>query len=108
MTRLILALAAAALLAAGCGGSGDDDTETKPGEPVKITMWHGADDIAGRVLGELADDFNATHKDIQVTATTGGVVADQMRQKITDRAGVGRVPRHRLHLRLRPCEHRAL
>jgi multiple sugar transport system substrate-binding protein len=92
MTRLILALAAAALLAAGCGGSGDDDTETKPGEPVKITMWHGQDDIAGRVLGELADEFNVTHKDIQVEATTGGVVADQMRQKITTAMASGDYP----------------
>ena len=83
MTRLIPALVAALLLVSGCGGSGDDATEPKPGEPVEITMWHGQDDIAGRVLGELADDFNATHKDIKVKATTGGVVADQMRQKIT-------------------------
>jgi multiple sugar transport system substrate-binding protein len=91
MTRLILALAAAALLASGCGGSGDD-SQTKPGEPVQITMWHGQNDIAGRVLGELADEFNRTHKNIQVKATTGGVVADQMRQKITTALGSGDYP----------------
>ena len=55
-------------------------------------MWHGQNDIAGKVLGELADDFNATHKDIQVKATTGGVVADQMRQKITTALASGDYP----------------
>ena len=93
MTRLILALAAAALIVSGCGGSGDDaESNPKPGEPVQITMWHGQNDIAGRVLGELADEFNATHKDIKVKATTGGVVADQMRQKITTGLASGDYP----------------
>ena len=44
------------------------------------------------MLGELADEFNATHKDIQVKATTGGVVADQMRQKITTALASGEYP----------------
>jgi multiple sugar transport system substrate-binding protein len=93
MTRLILALAAAALIVSGCGGSGDDaESNPKPGEPVQITMWHGQNDIAGRVLGELADEFNASHKDIKVKATTGGVVADQMRQKITTGLASGDYP----------------
>ena len=91
MTRLILALAAAALLAAGCGGS-NDKAATKSGGPVEITMWHGQNDIAGKVLGELADEFNRTHKDIQIKATTGGVVADQMRQKITTALASGDYP----------------
>jgi multiple sugar transport system substrate-binding protein len=91
MTRLILALAAAALIASGCGGSGDD-AETKPGEPVQITMWHGQNDIAGKVLGQLADEFNATHKNIKIKATTGGVVADQMRQKTTTALASGDYP----------------
>jgi multiple sugar transport system substrate-binding protein len=92
MTRLIAALAAAALLVVGCGGSSSDDAETKPGEPVQITMWHGQNDIAGKVLGQLADEFNRTHKDIQIKATTGGVVADQMRQKITTALASGDYP----------------
>ena len=92
MTRLIAALAAAALLAAGCGGSSSEDSDAKPGEPVQITMWHGQDDNAGKVLGELADEFNATHKDVQVKATTGGVVADQMRQKVTTALASGDYP----------------
>jgi multiple sugar transport system substrate-binding protein len=44
------------------------------------------------VLGELADEFNASHKDIQVKAATGGVVADQMRQKITTALASGDYP----------------
>ena len=55
-------------------------------------MWHGQDDIAGKVLGQLADDFNRTHKDIHVNATTGGVVADQMRQKVTTALASGEYP----------------
>ena len=94
MTRLnpIAALAAAVVLAlAGCGGGGGDDAE-QSGGPVEITMWHGQDDIAGKVLGQLADDFNRTHSDIKVKATTGGVVADQMRQKVTTALASGSYP----------------
>ena len=85
----LAALAAAAVLV-GCGGSSSDDQ--KSGGPVQITMWHGQDDIAGKVLGKLADDFNRTHKNIKVKATTGGVVADQMRQKVTTALASGEYP----------------
>src|SRR3954470_12956024 len=91
MKLLTAALVAVLLVASGCGGSGDDSA-AKPGEPVQITMWHGANDIAGKVLGQLADEFNRTHKDIQIKATTGGVVADQMRQKITTALASGDYP----------------
>jgi multiple sugar transport system substrate-binding protein len=91
MKVLTAALVAVLLVASGCGGSGDD-SEAKPGEPVQITMWHGQNDIAGKVLGQLADEFNRTHKDIQIKATTGGVVADQMRQKITTALASGDYP----------------
>jgi multiple sugar transport system substrate-binding protein len=93
MTRLatvIAVLAAATLVASGCGGS--DDSGDKPGGVVEVTMWHGQDDIAGKVLGQLADDFNRTHKGIEVNATTGGVVADQMRQKVTTALASGEYP----------------
>jgi multiple sugar transport system substrate-binding protein len=85
-----LAALAAATILAGCGGSSGDDQ--KSGGPVEITMWHGQDDIAGKVLGQLADDFNKSHKNIKVKATTGGVVADQMRQKVTTALASGEYP----------------
>jgi multiple sugar transport system substrate-binding protein len=85
----LAALVAAAVLV-GCGGSSGDDQ--KSGGVVQITMWHGQDDIAGKVLGQLADDFNRTHKNIKVNATTGGVVADQMRQKVTTALASGEYP----------------
>jgi len=91
MKLLTAALVAVLLVTSGCGGSGDDSA-AKPGEPVQITMWHGQNDIAGKVLGQLADEFNRTHKDIQIKATTGGVVADQMRQKITTALASGDYP----------------
>ena len=67
-------------------------TTRSSGGPVEITMWHGQNDIAGKVLGQLADDFNSTHKNIKVKATTGGVVADQMRQKVTTALASGDYP----------------
>jgi multiple sugar transport system substrate-binding protein len=85
----LAALVAAAVLV-GCGGSSSDDQ--KSGGVTQITMWHGQDDIAGKVLGQLADDFNKTHKNIKVKATTGGVVADQMRQKVTTALASGEYP----------------
>ena len=55
-------------------------------------MWHGQDDIAGKVLGQLAADFNKSQSKIKVNATTGGVVADQMRQKVTAALASGEYP----------------
>jgi multiple sugar transport system substrate-binding protein len=91
MTRLIAALATAALIAGGCGSSSENSGD-KPGGTVEVTMWHGQNDIAGKVLGQLADEFNRTHKGIKVKATTGGVVADQMRQKVTTALASGEYP----------------
>ena len=93
MTRIrpfALLVAVAALALAGCGGGGGDDEQS--GGVTEITMWHGQDDIAGKVLGQLVDDFNKTHSDIKVNATTGGVVADQMRQKVTTALASGEYP----------------
>ena len=87
--KLVIAAIAAALLVAGCGGSDDSSDDAKPGGTVEVTMWHGQDDISGKVLGQLADEFNRTHKGIKVNATTGGVVADQMRQKVTTALAFG-------------------
>ena len=92
MTRLILVLATAALIATGCGGSGDDDAQTKPGEPVEITMWHGQNDIAGSDARGARRRVQRTHKNIQVKASTGGVVADEMLQKITTALASGDYP----------------
>jgi multiple sugar transport system substrate-binding protein len=90
-TPLALLAALVALALAGCGGGGGNG-DKKSGGPVEITMWHGQDDIAGKVLGKLADEFNRTHTDVKVNATTGGVVADQMRQKVTTALASGSYP----------------
>jgi multiple sugar transport system substrate-binding protein len=94
VTRLTPLAALAAVLALaliGCGGGeGGDDEQS--GGVTEITMWHGQDDIAGKVLGQLADDFNKSHSDIKVNATTGGVAADQMRQKVTTALASGEYP----------------
>jgi multiple sugar transport system substrate-binding protein len=90
--RPLLALAAVVVLAvAGCGGS-DSGDDKQSGGVTEITMWHGQNDIAGKVLGQLAADFNKTHSDIKVNATTGGVAADAMRQKVTTALASGAYP----------------
>jgi multiple sugar transport system substrate-binding protein len=84
------ALAAAAgfaLLIAGCGGGDDDGDEggspASSGEPVEIEFWHGQTQGVADLLGEMIDDFNATHPDVVVSKDSGGVSADRMLQKVT-------------------------
>jgi multiple sugar transport system substrate-binding protein len=90
--RPFLALAVVVLAAAGCGGSDSSGDDEQSGGVTEITMWHGQDDIAGKVLGQLAADFNKSQTKIKVNATTGGVVADQMRQKVTTALASGEYP----------------
>jgi len=69
MTRLILALAAAALLVAGCGGSGDDNTDSQSGGgPVQITMWHGQNDIPEKVRVQVVEELPAPQDPVLVAA----------------------------------------
>ena len=57
-----MAVTAATLLAAvaGCGGSGASSGKTQ------ITVWEGYTDVEGKAFTKLADEFNASHKDISV------------------------------------------
>jgi multiple sugar transport system substrate-binding protein len=58
----LVAAAAATLVLAACGGGGGDSgssTATKKSSgPVTITFWHGQNQIAGKVIKGLVDDFN--------------------------------------------------
>ncbi|MFE6487527.1 ABC transporter substrate-binding protein, partial [Streptomyces sp. NPDC057757] len=66
---LTASLGCLALLASACGGGDGGTSGTSDGKPVTLTMWSwmvGSQDVV--------DEFNSTHKDIQVeyTEITGG------------------------------------
>ena len=83
------ALAATALIGASCGG-GDDDGSS--GGKAKLTFWHGQTELWADCLATQIDEFNRTHKNIQVSSDTGGVVADRMLQKVTAGLQAGNYP----------------
>ena len=85
MKRLLVALAATALLV-GCGGGDDNDeggTQASKGEPVEIEFWHGQVEGTATLLQEMIDDFNSTHPNVVVSKDAGGVNSDRMLQKVT-------------------------
>jgi len=84
----LAALAAAALIGASCGG--DDDGSS--GGKAKLTFWHGQTELWADCLATQIDEFNRTHKNIQVSSDTGGVVADRMLQKVTAGLQAGNYP----------------
>jgi multiple sugar transport system substrate-binding protein len=57
---LAAAVAGVLLAAAGCGGSGASSGKTQ------ITVWEGYTDVEGKAFHQLVDEFNASHKDIDV------------------------------------------
>ncbi|MFD7460925.1 MULTISPECIES: ABC transporter substrate-binding protein [unclassified Streptomyces] len=60
---LAAAVASLALLATACGGSGDDQAGAgTAGQPVEITYWSWMPGTK-----EMAEEFNRTHEDIEVT-----------------------------------------
>ncbi len=89
LTRVLMALAAAVavVVALGACGDGDDegssDSAASSGETVEIEFWHGQTQGPAKLLQTMADDFNKTHPDIEVSKDTGGVNSDRMLQKVT-------------------------
>jgi multiple sugar transport system substrate-binding protein len=63
-TRIILgaALAAGALVLAGCSTPGE-----QTGGPVELTFWHGYTEADGDVLEQIVSDFNESQDDITIT-----------------------------------------
>ena len=76
----LAALAAASTERISCGG--DDDGGSSGGK-TKLTFWHGQTELWADCLATQIAEFNRTHKNIQVSSDTGGVVADRMLQKVT-------------------------
>jgi multiple sugar transport system substrate-binding protein len=82
-------LAAATFAAAGCGGSSSDGGSG--GGPVTITLWHGQNQSAAKVINKLVADFNHTHEDVQVHSEIGAP-ADTLLQKTTAALAGGKYP----------------
>jgi multiple sugar transport system substrate-binding protein len=91
MKRLIV-LAVVAVSLAACGGSDNKDSGSAKGGVVNITFWHGQNQQSEKVLKKLVADFNRTHPKIHVDASSGGVLADQMLQKVTAGLAAGSYP----------------
>jgi multiple sugar transport system substrate-binding protein len=92
---ILAATAATALVLAACGGGGGDDSSTGAKKassgPVTITFWHGQNQIAGKVIKGLVDDFNRTHPDVKVDAQIGAD-ADSLQGKMTAALAGGKYP----------------
>jgi multiple sugar transport system substrate-binding protein len=90
----LAAAAAATLVLAACGGGGGGSSSTaakKSAGPVTITLWHGQNQIAGKVIKGLVDDFNASHADVHVDAQIGAE-ADSLQAKMTAALAGGKYP----------------
>jgi multiple sugar transport system substrate-binding protein len=74
---ILLAVTLAALLPAGCGGSGSSGS----GGTVDVVMWHGYVDVEGDALAAAAKKFNASHPKIHVKLQNYGN-ADNALQKV--------------------------
>ena len=99
MSRRLIAIvlaAAAALVLAACGGGGGGDTGSSTGAkkssaPVTITLWHGQNLIAGKVIKGLVEQFNRTHTDVKVDGQIGAD-ADSLQAKMTAALAGGKYP----------------
>ena len=84
-------LVGAGPLLAACSSDGSSDGVAADGT-VSITMWHGQADQGKETLDKLVAAFHAKNPKIKVNATSGGVLADSMLQKITTALASGQYP----------------
>lgn len=84
---LLGATAAAATALAGCGGTGGTVNGV-----TTIVLWHGQNDVAKATVERLVAEFNRTHPHIRVRASSGGVLADGMLQKVMAALAAGSYP----------------
>ncbi|RIX52151.1 ABC transporter substrate-binding protein [Paenibacillus nanensis] len=60
-------------------GSGSTESSTEsPKEPIKVVWWHSMGGELGKAVTELANDFNATHSDIQVEEVYQGTYDESL------------------------------
>jgi multiple sugar transport system substrate-binding protein len=88
----LAALAGTGTLAACGGGDSNSNDGAAADGSVTITMWHGQADQGKETLDKLVADFQAKNPKIKVNASSGGVLADSMLQKITTALSAGQYP----------------
>ena len=85
------------LVAVACTSSGSSTTPAVTGSggsaaPVHIAFWHGQAGVAQRAYESLIADFNASHPDVVVDASSGGATTDNMLAKVTTAIAAGTYP----------------
>jgi len=91
MKRVLATVAALAILAAACTSNGSSES-TSPGGKVTIQMWDGQSDTARKAIDKLVAEFNSSHPDVQVEASSGGTTPDGMLPKVTTAVAAGTEP----------------
>ena len=77
-------------LLSACGS--DDNSGTTEGGNVTITMWHGQENQGKDTIDKIVAEFQSKNPTIKVDASSGGVLADSMLQKITTALSAGSYP----------------
>jgi multiple sugar transport system substrate-binding protein len=85
----LVAVTGGGSLLSACSGESDG---TSSNGTVTITMWHGQADQGKATLDKLVADFERDNPKIKVNASSGGVLADSMLQKITTALSSGQFP----------------
>ncbi len=86
----LAAVAGTGTLLAACSGGSTADAAADG--TVTITMWHGQANQGKATLDKLVADFQKRNPKIKVNASSGGVLADSMLQKITTALSSGQYP----------------
>jgi len=90
---IIAGLSTGLLLLSACTGSpGQNSSSPSPGGKVTIQFWHAQTDIAATVMQNLVARFNATHPNIVVQASSGGVTTGDLLPKVTVAMAAGTYP----------------
>jgi multiple sugar transport system substrate-binding protein len=86
----LAALAGMGPLMSACGSGGENGVAADG--TVTITMWHGQADQGKETIDKIVAGFQSRNPKIKVDASSGGVLADSMLQKITTALSSGHYP----------------
>ncbi len=94
--RRLFVIGSAMMLLVATACTGDDSTSGGSsggsGGVVTIQFWHGQQQSTARVLTQLVDEFNASHPDVKVEVSSGGVTVDDMLPKVISSIAAGTYP----------------